>query len=214
MARVSQAHLAARRQSILDAAARVFSQKGVAAATMAEIAQEAGISPGAIYRYFASKDELARGCMALPAEAVKAAWEHPEQVETTFAELSRATFAALESPEAETDSRLLFERALVAVRDADAALQEEFGEEFERIVRGVAFLLRRDYGGQLADHDVEALAQALYSFYWGARFLQLMVPGGARPSRQLAALQHLLRRAFGGPGGRDPEGPEGAGRRA
>lgn len=198
MARVSQAHLAARRQSILDAAARVFSQKGVAAATMAEIAQEAGISPGAIYRYFASKDELARGCMALPAEAVKAAWEHPEQVETTFADLSRATFAALEAPDADADSRLLFERALVAVRDADAALQREFGEEFERIVRGVAFLLRRDYGDRLAGHDVEALAQALFSFYWGARFLHLMAPGTARPSRQLEALQQLMREAFGG----------------
>jgi AcrR family transcriptional regulator len=176
----------------------VFSQKGVAAATMAEIAQEAGISPGAIYRYFASKDELARGCMALPAEAVKAAWEHPEQVETTFADLSRATFAALEAPDADADSRLLFERALVAVRDADAALQREFGEEFERIVRGVAFLLRRDYGDRLAGHDVEALAQALFSFYWGARFLHLMAPGAARPSRQLEALQQLMREAFGG----------------
>jgi AcrR family transcriptional regulator len=198
MARVSQAHLAARRQSILDAAARVFSQKGVAAATMAEIAQEAGISPGAIYRYFASKDDLARGCMALPAEAVKAAWEHPEQVETTFADLSRATFAALEAPDADADSRLLFERALVAVRDADAALQREFGEEFERVVRGMVFLLRRDYGDRLAGHDVEALAQALFSFYWGARFLHLMAPGTARPSRQLEALQQLMREAFGG----------------
>ncbi|WBL37026.1 helix-turn-helix domain containing protein [Tepidiforma flava] len=197
MAKVSQAHLEARRRSILEAAARVFSQKGIAAATMAEIAHEAGISPGAIYRYFASKEELARAGMAGPAEAVKAAWEHPEQVETGFAELSRATFAALELPGADLDTRLLFERALVAVRDEDAALLHEFGEELGRILRGVAFLLKRDFGERLEGWDVEALAQALYSFYWGARFVQLMAPGAPGPVRQLEALQRLMEAAFG-----------------
>ena len=58
MARVSDAHLEARRLSILKAARRVFSEKGVAAATMADIAAVACCSPGAIYRYFESKEAL------------------------------------------------------------------------------------------------------------------------------------------------------------
>lgn len=196
MGKVSQAHLDARRRSILDAAAKVFAEKGVAAATMAEIAHEAGISPGAIYRYFPSKEDLARGCMEGSAEAVKAAWQHPEQVETDFRTLSRATFAELERSGADADTRLLLERALVAVRDADAALVEEFGAELQRIVRGVAFLLRRDFGARLEGLDVEALAQALYSFYWGARFVRLMAPDAVAPTRQLEALQALMEAAF------------------
>jgi AcrR family transcriptional regulator len=47
-----------RRQGILDAAERVFLQKGIAAATMDEIAQQAELSKGALYLYFKNKDEL------------------------------------------------------------------------------------------------------------------------------------------------------------
>ena len=36
-------------EAILDAAVCVFSRRGVAAATMAEVAEEAGLSAGAIY---------------------------------------------------------------------------------------------------------------------------------------------------------------------
>jgi AcrR family transcriptional regulator len=47
-----------RKQQILDAALAVFSEKGFAAATTAEIAQTAGIAEGTIYNYFKSKREL------------------------------------------------------------------------------------------------------------------------------------------------------------
>ena len=45
-------------QSIQDAALRVISRKGMAAATMQEIAEEAGIAKGTIYLYFRDRDEL------------------------------------------------------------------------------------------------------------------------------------------------------------
>lgn len=47
-----------RRCCILDAAERVFLEKGLAAATMDEIAQEAEVSKGTLYLYFKGKDEL------------------------------------------------------------------------------------------------------------------------------------------------------------
>ena len=47
-----------RRTQILEAAATVFPQKGYAATTMQEIAQEAGISPSAIYQHFRNKEDL------------------------------------------------------------------------------------------------------------------------------------------------------------
>jgi AcrR family transcriptional regulator len=45
------------RENILQAAQVVFARRGTSA-TMAEIAEEAGISQGLAYRYFASKEEL------------------------------------------------------------------------------------------------------------------------------------------------------------
>lgn len=199
MAKVTEAHLEARRRSILDAASRVFSEKGVAAATMAEIAREAGISAGAIYRYFASKEDLARGCLDASAEAVNKAWLHPELVEMGFTELSKATFAALERPEAAMDTRLWLEQVLTAVRDGDTGALEAFREEYGQLIEGIATLLRRSFGERLGAYDVHALAQALHSFYWGARLMHLLLGEEAAPVRQLKALEGLMAGAMGEP---------------
>ena len=47
-----------RREQIMDAALRVFAQKGFTRATNREIAREAGVTSGLIYHYFDSKDAL------------------------------------------------------------------------------------------------------------------------------------------------------------
>jgi AcrR family transcriptional regulator len=45
-------------QSIQEAAIRVISRKGMASATMQEIAEEAGVAKGTIYLYFRDREEL------------------------------------------------------------------------------------------------------------------------------------------------------------
>lgn len=50
-----------RQTRILDAAERVFARAGFHAATMQDVASEAGMSPGNLYRYFASKDAIIAG---------------------------------------------------------------------------------------------------------------------------------------------------------
>ena len=47
-----------RRQQIIVAAKRVFSEKGYSKSTMEDIAREAELSPGTLYLYFKNKDEL------------------------------------------------------------------------------------------------------------------------------------------------------------
>lgn len=47
-----------RREQILEAAGRVFSQKGFHAANVSDVAAEAGVSQGTVYHYFDSKDAL------------------------------------------------------------------------------------------------------------------------------------------------------------
>ncbi len=176
MARVSDAHLEARRQSILAAATKLFTQKGISAATMAEIADEAGISPGAIYRYFENKEELARGCMNHSAEAIKTAWENPHAAEMSFNELAQATFAELNKPEDAIDTQLFLERALIALRENDGEMLQEFHDDYEKIKHGIALLMTAEYGRPGDVLDMDAVAEALLAFYWGARIVKLMRP--------------------------------------
>src|SRR3990170_8142214 len=56
MSRVPEAHVEARRNQIVDAAWACFARKGYHQTTMQDIATEAGISAGAIYRYYPSKE--------------------------------------------------------------------------------------------------------------------------------------------------------------
>ena len=58
MARHTKEEALATRETILDAAERVFHEKGVAHASLEEIAQSAGCTRGAIYWHFKDKAEL------------------------------------------------------------------------------------------------------------------------------------------------------------
>lgn len=58
MPKVTEEYRIARRQEIADAALRAFRRKGFHATSMAEIITESGLSAGAIYGHFPSKDAL------------------------------------------------------------------------------------------------------------------------------------------------------------
>ena len=47
-----------RKSSIIDAAEKVFFQKGFEAATMDDVAEKAELSKGTLYLYFSSKEDL------------------------------------------------------------------------------------------------------------------------------------------------------------
>ncbi|MCZ7412988.1 MULTISPECIES: TetR/AcrR family transcriptional regulator [unclassified Streptomyces] len=85
MARVSQEHLAARRRQILDGARRCFTRNGFHATSMQDVLQETGLSAGAVYRYFRSKDDLITAI----------AMEVFDDVGSAFADAARAEDPAL-----------------------------------------------------------------------------------------------------------------------
>jgi AcrR family transcriptional regulator len=68
-------------QSIQEAAIRVISRKGMAAATMQEIAEEAGVAKGTIYLYFRDREELVE-----------------KTFETAIGQLHKRLDAALDAP--------------------------------------------------------------------------------------------------------------------
>jgi AcrR family transcriptional regulator len=70
---------ALRREQILEAAVRVFARRGFGKATVAEIAEEAGVAAGTIYIYFEGKEDLFMSIPELISEPMLAAF-----LETAF----------------------------------------------------------------------------------------------------------------------------------
>ncbi|QFZ72968.1 TetR family transcriptional regulator [Streptomyces fagopyri] len=58
MPKVSQEYMDARRAQILDAARRCFLHDGFHSTSMQDLFAESGLSAGAVYRHFASKNEM------------------------------------------------------------------------------------------------------------------------------------------------------------
>ena len=88
--RTSNTQLAAdRRNEILDAARRCFVRSGFHGASMQDICAEAGMSPGNLYRYFASKEALIAGISERDRAEVAA--------EFAAADLSQGVFKVIEA---------------------------------------------------------------------------------------------------------------------
>jgi TetR/AcrR family transcriptional regulator, transcriptional repressor of aconitase len=69
MPRVTQEHRDARRRQILDAARRCFTANGFHATSMQDVLREANLSAGALYGYFAGKEDI---IVAIAEEALAA----------------------------------------------------------------------------------------------------------------------------------------------
>lgn len=170
MPRVSQAHFDTRRREILLAAHRCFATHGFRAATMQQVADEAGLSVGAIYRYFDGKEVLI--------EAL-AEWGRAQKREAMEAAESGAGVGGLRAFVA----RMI--DYLPAALDEDQAVRfdvriwgEALGERrLERLVTANLKALREtlaDYVGEeraagriREDTDPESVARALVSLLAG-----------------------------------------------
>jgi AcrR family transcriptional regulator len=81
-----------RRSLILDAARAAFFELGLEGASIREIAQRAGYTPGAIYSYFASKEEVYAALLAESLERLNAQVEDARRAsDSSGGELVRAT---------------------------------------------------------------------------------------------------------------------------
>jgi len=81
-------------QSIQDAAMRVIARKGMAAATIADIAEEAKIAKGTIYLYFRDRDELVEKTFETAIGQLHARVEQAMAAGTSFEEKLRGYVAA------------------------------------------------------------------------------------------------------------------------
>ena len=130
MPRVSQAHLDARRQQIIDAARARFAAHGFAHTSMTDLVEASGLSIGAIYRYFTGKNEIIaaicdQASQAFPAELTAAPiHDFLEHIRTLAREEDHARLIAQIYAEAAVSPSLatLVQRRLAEMRQAVVAL--------------------------------------------------------------------------------------------
>jgi AcrR family transcriptional regulator len=126
------------RDLLLDSAARVFAQRGYHAASVDEIAEQAGFTKGSVYANFPTKERL-----------FLAVWDRQqEQLERSFAAMTKpgsstvdamgelAQVAAPTDPQAWQWGLLTLEFFLYAVREP--SLQGELAERFQVTRRRLA----------------------------------------------------------------------------
>lgn len=172
----------ARRLDILRAAARVFRRSGVAAAGMREIAQEADLSPGNLYYYFAGKDELLFFCQdrtvdrMLEAAAAAGASAMPvaDQLRAVIRAHLHYTLEELEGATAHLEVDMLAEelrRGIIDKRD-----------KYEHAVR--ALIAEGVKRGEFAPCDAALVARAILgALNWTSRWYR---PEGAQSVAAIA----------------------------
>ncbi len=194
MPKVSEAYTDARRTEIVAAASRCFAEHGFRATQMRDVAKQAGLSTGALYRYFASKEELSRAVVdwihqneadlrgqvlgegtaieqleRLPARFVQLADASEEQIRLNFRDYGEAaTIPFLET----------------AIRNVVVATTDDL-EELVREAQAA--------GDVIADLDPKMTAAALATLIVSVRFARLF--GGAFDG---AAFTKTLQAMIGG----------------
>jgi AcrR family transcriptional regulator len=192
----------ARRSQILDAAVDVFARKGFHKARMDDIVAESGLSKGALYWYFTSKDELIRaildrffdsemkdlaGLVSAGGSAFLRLEQVQRQVGTDLARFNRLL-------------PITFEFYAVASRQegVQAALQGYF-EKYRRLL--TALIQQGIDRGEFQPVDADQIALVLIALFEGTLLLNVLDPQAVDWSvTSEAGLKWLMAAIQTGPG--------------
>jgi AcrR family transcriptional regulator len=191
--RVPESHLAARRDQILDAATTRFAANGFQATGMADVIAASGLSAGAVYRYFRSKDELIAAIVERVVGTAAARFERLLE-EDAAPDPAEAVAAAVEMV-AELTARGPVDLSRVAVQAWGEALRNPgvhaVVDPAYRTMRGyfVEIARRAQAAGRLpADVDPLHLGATMLSSVLGF-LLQRLLLGDVDPAAYAAALR-------------------------
>ncbi len=183
MARVTDAHIDARKNQILDAAWTCFARNGYHRTTMQDIATEAGISAGAIYHYFDGKEAVLvainQRSQELGRNLVAAAAAGEGDPIRTISIIGEAMMRFFHDPEFETIARINIEIWPEILRHDH--LRKAVGDEIHFWREAVTRLMAdaRDRGDLRGDVNPEALAQILICAWEGMRHYRTVDEGFA-----------------------------------
>lgn len=172
MPKVSDAHVAARRQQILDAARACFSLQGFHQTSIKDICREAELSPGAIYRYFPSKEHIiAATCTDCQQESVdfigaaKADGSTPLEVLDFIVEHG---FSMLNDEEARENTMMTVQLWSEAIRSSQVK-EALLAATFDTWVEALTGLFQEAQKAGEVDQglDARSLARIMFSIWHG-----------------------------------------------
>jgi AcrR family transcriptional regulator len=170
MPKISQAKRDARQQQILDAALFCFAKNGFHQTGMADIVRRSGLSHGAVYLYFQSKDDLIEALAVdrhRQEAMLSAVARHGNDPLSALRALVRAYAQALTDPAGEAMRRVGVNGWAEALRNPRVRRGVIEGIEGPRsIIAGLIARAQRD--GLLArDLDADAVARTLVATFQG-----------------------------------------------
>ncbi|WP_433326262.1 TetR/AcrR family transcriptional regulator [Spirillospora sp. CA-294931] len=184
MPRVSEEHLERRRHQILDAARACFIRRSIHETSMQDIFTESGLSAGAVYRYFKSKNEIIEAIIATVVDELYAflsdlVYTDPVPPLDSLIEAIVERIVVLAGPEG--PARLAPQAWALAMYDSE--LGHYVQENFEHVrALLIAYVGRLVEAGRLpADTDTVAAGKAVFGMMPGC-LLQYVLLGDLTPA--------------------------------
>ena len=180
-----------RRTEILDAAERCFARSGFHGASIQEICTEAGMSPGNLYRYFNSKEELIAGISERNRADAVASFALVDQSPDFFEGLTGLARNHLVD---RTDAEVALCAEIMAESRRNPEIARLFHDIEGDIKDRLAVMLRHaiERGEVRADLDVEAAVTALMVLGDGMSWRRSVEPG-FDPERVLPLIMRMVR---------------------
>jgi AcrR family transcriptional regulator len=197
MPKVTEAHLEARRQQILDAAWTCFARKGYHQTTMQDICEESELSPGAIYRYFASKEAIRTAVydrqQKWARDVLEKARSQAGRPRDILAAIGRTMWLDyFEDPAFETMARVEIENRPEVLRDRQLLEDLRKNLAFWRTLVTQLVTEAKEAGQVRADVDPASLASLFICAYEGLRQFRLVDPDNFQPRQLFEALFTLV----------------------
>lgn len=204
MPKVTDAYIKARRRQILDAAIACFSRNGFHQTTVDDICREAGLSPGAIYRYFSSKDDIVEACWQERQRIRASRFEAAQQKRDTLQiidDLVSAYLQRLDRTEAAADMRLRIQYWAESLRSP--RVRDLLRRAWDDLLGRMAEIIRRaqSRGEISADLDPETVAP-----FFLATFDGLVLQKTVEPELDLWKFADVLRSLYSGGFWHGPDG--------
>lgn len=167
MPKLAAEELSKRKQHILTAAARCFSEKGYYHATMRDVLAEAQLSSGAVYHYFPSKETILSALAQADSEAV-ATRVRSNDTRADLKKLIRLFFGDIQQAQAQQLGIMMLSVASQAA--VDPKLQEQVRQQRQHIKTALVEFLQTYYHARklfLSPRQIRARAEILTSVYNG-----------------------------------------------
>lgn len=214
MPRISAAHEQEVRDRIVAAAVRVFSDKGYHSSTIADVCRESGLSVGAIYTYFSSKEALfRRTCDLIATRGLDELSERLVGATSTAERMAIAIALYIETIDeyAGAPGQISLIQAW-AEADREPGVREMLAARRERLVGAGQFLLHQGIAaGELpAWLDVEAVTRAFLALLDGLLLQRIEAGSAYRPAdlqRRAEAIVELILAAVQSARPSRPEAP-------